>query len=131
MRSDDLSKLVLRLTLGILLLMHGIFKVQNGIGGIMGMVASTGLPGWLGYAVYIGEVIAPILLIVGLYSRIAAVLIAINMVVAIALAHSGQLFMVTGNGALKLETQYFFLFTAVAVFFAGAGRFSMNSPYNN
>ena len=131
MRSDDLSKLVLRLTLGILLLMHGIFKVQNGIGGIMGMVASAGLPGWLAYAVYIGEVIAPILLIVGLYSRIAAVLIAINMIVAIALGHSGQLFMLTGNGALRLETQYFFLFTAVAGFFAGAGRFSMNSPYNN
>lgn len=131
MRSDDLAKLVLRLTLGILLLMHGIFKVQHGIGGIMGMVASTGLPGWLGYAVYIGEVIAPILLIIGLYSRIAAVLVVINMLVAIVLAHNGQLFMLTGNGALRLETQYFFLFTAVAVFFAGAGRFSMNSPYNN
>lgn len=131
MRSDDLSKLVLRLTLGILLLMHGIFKVQNGIGGIMGMVASHGLPGFVAYGVYIGEVIAPILLIVGLYTRVAAVLIIINMLVAIVLAHSGQLTMLTGNGGLRLEAQYFFLFTAVAVFLSGAGRFSMNSPYNN
>lgn len=131
MRSDDLSKLVLRLTLGILLLMHGIFKVQHGIGGISGMVASSGLPGFLAYGVYIGEVIAPVLLIVGLYTRVAAVLVIINMLVAIALAHTGQLFLLTGNGGLRLEAQYFFLFTAVAVFLGGAGRFSMNSPYNN
>ncbi len=130
MRSDDLSKLVLRLTLGILLLMHGIFKVQNGIGPIIGMVSSTGLPGILAYAVYIGEFIAPILLIVGLYTRVAAILVIINMVVAIALAHSGQLAMLTQNGGLRLEAQYFFLFTAVAVYLGGAGRFSMNSPYN-
>lgn len=131
MRSDDLSKLVLRLTLGILLLMHGIFKVQHGIGSIIGMVSSAGLPGFVAYGVYIGEVIAPVLLIVGLYTRIAAVLVVINMLVAIVLVHSGQLFLVTGNGSLQLEVQYFFLFTAIAVFLGGAGRFSMNSPYNN
>ncbi len=131
MRSDDLSKLVLRLTLGILLIMHGIFKVQNGIGGIMGMVSSTGLPSFLAYGVYVGEVIAPILLIIGLYTRVAAVLVIINMLVAIVLVHSGQIAMLGGNGGFKLELQYFYLFAAVAVFLGGAGRFSMNSPYNN
>ncbi len=131
MRSDDLSKLVLRLTLGILLLMHGIFKVQHGIGPIIGMVSSAGLPGFIAYGVYIGELIAPILLIIGLYSRLAAVAVIINMLVAITLAHSGQLGMLTANGGLRLEAQYFFLFTAVAVFLGGAGRFSMNSPYNH
>lgn len=131
MRSDDLSKLVLRLTLGILLIMHGIFKVQNGIGGIMGMVSSAGLPSFLAYGVYVGEVIAPILLIIGLYTRVAAVLVIINMLVALVLVHSGQIAMLAGNGGFKLELQYFYLFTAVAVFLGGAGRFSMNSPYNN
>lgn len=131
MRSDDLSKLVLRLTLGILLLMHGIFKVQHGIGPIIGMVSSAGLPSFIAYGVYIGELIAPILLIIGLYSRLAAVAVIINMLVAITLVHSGQLGMLTANGGLRLEAQYFFLFTAVAVFLGGAGRFSMNSPYNH
>ncbi len=66
-KSDDTGKLILRLTLGILILLHGLFKITGGgVGGIGGMLSSHGLPGFLAYGVYIGEILAPVLLIVGI-----------------------------------------------------------------
>ena len=124
-KSDDTGKLILRLSLGILVLMHGLMKLSGGVGGIAGMLSSHGLPGFLAYGAYIGEVIGPLLVIVGLYSRLGALFIAINMVVAILLAHTGQLFSTTQQGGWALELQGMFLFGALAVAFLGAGRFSL------
>lgn len=122
---DDLGRLIMRLTLGILILMHGIAKLSGGIGGIEGMLTAHGMPAFFAWGAYLGEVIAPVLLILGLYSRIAALLIAINMLVAFALAHAGQLFMVNNMGGWQLELQGMFLFTAVALIFLGAGAYSL------
>ena len=124
--ADDAGKLLLRLTLGVLFLLHGIAKITGGIGGIEKMVAAAGLPGFFAYGVFIGEVLAPILLILGFYSRISAVIIAINMVVAIALAHAKDLFVIGPQGGWALELQGMFLFTAIAIALIGPGRFSIN-----
>jgi len=115
----------MRLALGILILMHGLSKLFNGIGGIESMLNAHGLPAFFAWGAYVGEVIAPVLLILGIYSRLGALLVAINMVVAISLAHSHQLFMVTGSGGWQLELQGMFLFTAIALVFLGAGAYSL------
>src|SRR5690606_5497773 len=52
---DDAGKLVLRLTIGILILLHGLAKLMNGVGFIEGMLASRGVPAFFAYAVYVGE----------------------------------------------------------------------------
>ena len=122
--SDDTGKLVLRLALGILILLHGISKISNGIGSIIGMVTANGLHAGFAYGVYIGEVVAPVLVIIGALTRPAALIIAINMVVAIALAHTGQLASLGKSGGWALELQGMFLFGAIALVFLGAGRFS-------
>jgi putative oxidoreductase len=122
---DDLGKLILRLALGILILLHGVEKITGGAAGIFGMFTKAGLPEYLAYAVYVGEVLAPLLLIVGVWTRPAALVIVINMVVAIWLAHMGDLFTLTRQGGWSLELQGMFLFGALAVSLLGAGRFSM------
>ena len=53
-RSDDTGKLILRLALGILILLHGIAKLSSGVSGVGGMLASHGLPSALSYLVYQG-----------------------------------------------------------------------------
>jgi putative oxidoreductase len=68
--------------------------------------------------------LAPLLLIFGLWTRPAAIIVAINMVVAVLLVHAGQLGELTRNGGWALELQGFYFFTAVAVALLGAGRFS-------
>lgn len=124
--NDDIGKLLLRLTLGILMLLHGIAKLRYGVSGIEGMVQSHGLPGFLAYGVFIGEVIAPLLVIFGFYARIGGLIMAFNMVVAIVLAHSTQLFDLSKTGGWELELQGFFLFTALVVALIGPGKFSVN-----
>ena len=123
-QTEDIGKLVLRLTLGILLILHGVAKILGGVGGISGMLQNVGLPGYFAYGVYIGEVLAPLLVILGLYARIGALIIVVNMLAALYLAHLADLFLLGQGGGWKLELQGFFLFTALAVALIGPGRFS-------
>lgn len=124
-RNDDAGKLVLRLVLGILILFHGVFKMTHGAGFIGPLLTAHGLPTFLEYLVYIGEVLAPILLIVGLWSRLAGLIVVINMLFALMLVHSGQVGMINGSGGYQLELQALYLFTALAIMLFGAGRFSL------
>ena len=50
--NQDLGKLVLRLSLGLLVLLHGVAKITGGIGFITQVVQDAGLPGFLAYGVY-------------------------------------------------------------------------------
>ena len=90
-QQQDLGKLILRLTLGLLLLLHGVAKLRSGVDGIVGMVGQAGLPPAVAYLVYVGEVIAPILILLGLFTRAAALVVMVNMLVAVSLAHMSQL----------------------------------------
>ena len=123
---NDTGKLALRLTLGILILLHGISKLMHGIGPIQGMVTGMGLPAIVAYGVFAGEVLGPPLLIIGFYARIGAALIAANMLFALALAHTADLTRHNENGGWALELQGMFLFSAVALVLMGPGRFGVN-----
>jgi len=123
--TDDAGKLLLRAVLAILLLFHGVSKLSGGIGFITGMLQGLGLPAFLGYGVYIGEVVAPLLILVGLYTRPAALVVAINMVVALLLAHTGQFFTLSDTGGWALELQGMYFGGALAVALLGAGRYSL------
>ena len=123
--SEDVGKLILRVTLAVLILLHGLAKITGGVGNIAGMLEKNGLPGALAYLVFVGEVLAPILMLVGAWTRLAAVIIAGNMVVAIGLVHLSELFMRGKTGGWALELQGMFLFTAIAIIFLGAGRYSV------
>jgi putative oxidoreductase len=125
--NESTGKLILRVTLGVLILLHGIAKLRNGIDPIGGALEASGLPVFFKYGVYIGEVIAPLLLIAGYYARIGAWLIAVNMLFAIGLMHWGEVFLLDAqNGSLTLEKEYMFMFSAIALALIGPGRFSVN-----
>jgi putative oxidoreductase len=125
--SNDVGKLILRLVLGVCVLLHGIAKLTGGVSGIAGMLAGSGLPGFLAYGVYVGEVIAPLMVIAGFYSRIGAWIIVINMLFALGLAHMSQIMALNGQGGWAIELQAMFLFTAVAIALLGPGRYAVNA----
>lgn len=126
--STDFGKLILRLTLGILLLLHGLARLKTGVGFIGSMLASNGLPESIAYLVYVGEILAPAALILGIWTRPAALIVMINMLFAIGLAHMNELFTLNKTGAWALELQGLFLFGALAVVFLGAGRYGLGAP---
>ncbi len=131
--SDDAGKLVLRLSVGVLVLLHGIFKLQNGVGFISGMLERAGLPGALGYLVFVGEILAPVLMIAGLATRAGAAIVVVNMLVAFGLVHMADLFALNKQGGWALELQGLYLFGALSVLLLGAGRYSVggvNGKFN-
>lgn len=122
---DDIAKLILRLTVGGLLLAHGADKLMNGIGAIKIVVVEHGLPEACAYAVYLGEVAGPVLVVLGLFARVGAGLIVADMLAAIWLVHVRNLAMIAPGGGYALESEALFLLGAVCVALLGAGRLSV------
>ena len=121
---EDLAKFILRFTVGFLMLFHGVAKL-GGIGFIEGIFTSMGLPSFLAYGVYVGEIIAPLMLIVGYRVRVASVLIMGTMLFIIFVTHSEDIFALTKHGAWAIELQMFYLLGALAIFFQGSGKYSL------
>lgn len=126
-QSPDIAKLLLRLSVGIMMLFHGFHKIIHGIEGIKNLVRSSGMPEVFAYGVYIGEVIAPIFIILGLYARVASLVLAFNMFVAIALMYSNSLFALGKHGAPAIELPFFYFILSVVIFFLGSGKFAVNN----
>lgn len=127
--NEDVGKLILRLTLGILVLLHGIAKIKNGVASIVTGVEGIGLPSWFAYGVYVGEVVAPIMVIIGLFARTGAFVIFVNMIFAILLVHRNELFLLGKQGGWALELQGMFLFTALALVLMSPGRYSVTRRF--
>ena len=127
LQSDDAGKLIVRLTVGGLMLFHGVSKVLNpgSLGGMGGQLAAAGMPAFFAYGVYIGEVLAPLMVIVGIFSRIGGLLVVVNMLVAMALVHAGDIFTLGEAGGWALELQGFYLFGGLAIYFLGSGKFAV------
>ncbi len=123
--SDQVARLLLRLLLGLLLLFHGISKLAHGLGPIPGLLSQHGMPAFVAYGVFLGEVLAPVLMILGWWTRLGAVLVVGNMVFALGLVHTKQFFTLSPTGGWALELQAFYFFVAIAILLLGAGRYSL------
>ena len=123
--TENIGKLILRIMLGGLMLFHGVYKVQHGIDFIKGLVVAQGLPEVLAYGVYVGEMVAPVLLILGWRSRIWAGVIAVNMLVVIYLTQLGAFLKLGAHGSWAVELQMFYLLSALAIVCLGSGRFAL------
>lgn len=124
-RNNDLGLLLLRVSVGGLMLFHGIHKLLYGVGFIGGMLAQLGLPSFIAYFSLAAELVAAIMIVAGLWTRLAAVIMAGNMVVAILMAHLGTFFTVdpvTGGWAVELPMLY--LLGAAALGFTGGGKYA-------
>jgi putative oxidoreductase len=119
---DDWGKLLLRFTVGGLMLFHGYFKINNGVDFMDGMLEAKGLPVMLKYGAYAGEVAAPVLLILGVFPRLCALVIAGTMGMAIYLAHSTQLMELNNHGGWMIELPAFFLLASLAIVLMGGGK---------
>lgn len=124
---ENLARLLLRLAVGGMLLFHGVHKLTHGIDSIAGMLQKNGLPAFIAYGVYVGEVLAPILLLLGVWARPAGLIVAFNMCVAVALTKSDRIFALSERGGgLVVELDALYLVGGLAIAFLGAGRWSVS-----
>jgi putative oxidoreductase len=123
---EDWGKLLLRVTIGALLLLHGIAKLRNGVGWMAGPLSALGLPAFVAYGAYVGEVVAPLFIIAGKFARIAGLVIAFNMLNAIVIARRGDVASLNQGGGWAIELEMLFLLGGVAIFLLGSGRYSVS-----
>lgn len=128
-RNLDIGLLVLRIGVGGLMLFHGIYKLVNGIDKIEAQVSSFGLPSFIAYGVYIGEIIAPIMILAGIAARVGGAIVAFNCFVAILIAHHGHLFSLNEVGGWVPELPALFMFGALTLVFTGSGKYAMSDKY--
>lgn len=124
--NEDIGKLVLRLALSFMLF-HGVHKVLTGIQGIKYLVTKTGLPEALAYGVYWGEVLVPLLILVGFFTRISAFFLSCTMGFAIYLAHSENILALGKTGGPLIELPALYLLMGIALLFLGAGKYSFDA----
>ena len=122
----DTGLLLLRIAVGVVLLFHGIFKLRAGVGWMAEPLGAAGLPAFLAYGVYLAEVVAPFFLIAGAWARIAAVVIALNMLMAILLVLRSRIFTINPQGGgWGIELEAMILFGALTIAIAGPGRYAL------
>jgi putative oxidoreductase len=127
MRKDDAGKLILRLAIGILMAFHGLSKLRHGVAWMAGPLSAHHLPASLAYGVYVAEVVAPILLILGILTRLAGLVISFEMVIALYLIVGNHAFTLDKQtGALSSELQFLYMLGGLAIFFLGSGRYAMS-----
>jgi putative oxidoreductase len=114
--------LLLRLVLGSSMAFHGYVKVvpHGALGHFAHYVATLGLPAWLGYVSAFTEFVGGIFLILGLFTRLSAAFVAINMLVAFATVGIHQAFGIY-NYILALAV------IALMLLFYGAGELALDS----
>jgi putative oxidoreductase len=122
----DVAKLIVRVTCGGLLILHGSNSALHGIQHVKDMVNNAGLPEFIAYGNLVGEVIAPLFMIIGYKTRIAALVVAFNMLMSILIAHRDIVFARNDFGGWMIELNVFYFMTALAVFFAGSGKYSLS-----
>ncbi|SFV58512.1 DoxX family protein [hydrothermal vent metagenome] len=126
MDSQSIGKLLLRVMVGGLLLFHGVDKVLHGITYIENAIKIEELPYYIAYGVYIGEVLAPIMLVIGWKSRWWASVVVINMTAAIYLTQLKTFLSLGAYGAWSWEVPIFYLVGALAIVFLGGGKYSVS-----
>ncbi|MGA9391507.1 MAG: DoxX family protein [Candidatus Sulfotelmatobacter sp.] len=121
-RLQPLALLVMRLALGAVMVGHGYQKVFGGLHHHAQFVASLGLPAWTAYLSAFAEFFGGLLVILGLFTRVAAFAICFDLSVAIAKVHFH-------NGLMGEHGMEFPLALAALAFgliFLGAGPIALD-----
>jgi putative oxidoreductase len=121
---QPLGLLVLRVALGLIFFFHGYPKLAHSGAGMQGFFVQHGLPGYFVYIAGIVEVFGAILLVLGLFTRAAALLLAIEMGVAIWKVHSSGGYLAVHNYEFPLAL----LAGSFALATVGAGLVSLDHP---
>lgn len=134
MRANDVALLILRLTAAVVMWPHGAQKALGLFGGpglagaVAGMSGHLGLPAIVVYLVVTVEFIGPVLLVLGVITRIAALGIAIDMACAAILVHAPNGFFMDFSGKQAGEGVEFFIpivGIGLTLAIAGPGRIAL------
>jgi putative oxidoreductase len=119
--ATDAASFVLRLSLGLLMLTHGYPKLMTLLSGDMKFADPIGIgePASLVLTVF-AEFVCSLLLVVGLWTRLALIPLMFTMIIAVSFIHFS-------DGMDKKEHALMYLLPYVALFLLGSGKFSLDA----
>jgi putative oxidoreductase len=122
----DLALLILRVVLGVIMIYHGWPKLTN-LGGTIEGMSGMGVPAPALAAVFamVAEFFGGLLILAGVFTDIAGLLFAIDMLGAITFVHAKNGFAVNEGG---VEWPLALLAMALAIALAGPGRYAAGRP---
>jgi putative oxidoreductase len=123
--SEQIGKLLLRLGVGSLVLFHGAHRLLTGLDPVRALLTDHKLPDMLAYFVYLGEIVGPVLIILGLFTRLGALLIALEMLILVLLSGIPQVVAIAPDGAYALEVEALYFTSALALMLIGGGRITL------
>ena len=131
MKNVDLGLLFLRLGLGIFLFMHGFGKILHGVGGVKSILVDAGLPSFLAYFAYLSEVLAPIMIAVGFYSRLGALLVfGSSLVILYSYFGLSNLLELTNVNGFKTELIYLYIAMSLCIISTGSGKYAIKQDWS-
>lgn len=119
--------LIVRVSIAFTMLIYGISKLRFGIDYISDKIAQYGLPSFLGYGVYVGEIIAPVLIIIGYRTKLAGLIFATNCFVATLMVQLPNLLKLNDFGGWKMGSLFIYTLFGIALFFTGGGKHSVST----
>lgn len=125
-KNTDIGLLILRIAVGALMLLHGLSKIGH-TSFIGGMLSSAGLPSFLAYGVYITEIIAPVMILIGFRTRLAAIVYLAGALFALFLVHGAEIFSLNSNGGWAVELLGLYILGSLALYFTGGGKLALSS----
>ncbi|SFN79070.1 putative oxidoreductase [Chryseobacterium oleae] len=126
-RNIDLGLFITRIAIGFPMLIYGISKLIHGVGFIENMMVQKGLPDFFAYGVFVGEIIAPVMIILGFRTRLAGIAFAANCFTAIILAQTGSIFKLNEFGGWAPELLVIYMLVGLSFFFTGAGKYAVST----
>ncbi len=123
----EIGILMLRISIGVLMLFHGIANLNSNYAFIKSLLSAKNIPEFISYGVFLGEIIAPILIIIGYRTRLASLALAFNMLIAIFMAHTSDIFSINQYGGWAIELQALYFFGTVSILLIGVGKHAVST----
>lgn len=117
------GRLILRTTLGVIFISHGLPKLLGGVAGMGDFLAGLGVPlaGAVAWSVTLLEVAGGVLLLIGLLVLPVALLLASHMLMGILLVHGSNGWYVVGPGQGGAEFNVLLIAGLLTLVFVGSG----------
>lgn len=130
--TQNYSILLLRFALGVIFIAHGSQKLLGWFGGfgfdatLQFFQQALGIPPALGVLAILAEFFGGLMVLLGVFARLGAAAIAIDMAVALFMVHLSQGFFIAGD---KVGFEYVFALLMMALYLAvnGAGSLSLDA----
>ncbi|MHC5202377.1 DoxX family protein [Myroides sp. LJL119] len=123
---EDFGKLILRLAVGGLMILHGIHKLIYGHEFVVTQLRNADLPEILWVGLPITQILAPLCLIIGFATRISSLLVVFTMGMAVFLTKGMTGFDIDPNtGGLLAELNILFLASALTISLIGPGKLAI------